>query len=130
MTRERHCKPAPPRNDVMTDDPRYLEFFRLFQEEKFFEAHEVLEGLWRETRGAERDFYHGLIQLAASLVHYQKGNLAGAQELFRTASGYLAPYRPRFLGVNVEQVLRDFKRFLEAWSKHPEEPAEVPRLAA
>ena len=35
-------------------DPRYLEFFELFNREEFFEAHEVLEGLWRETEG-EKD---------------------------------------------------------------------------
>lgn len=108
------------------------EYLRLFREEKFFEAHEVLEALWRKTQGEEREFYHGLIQLAAALVHYQKGNLAGAQELFRTASAYLKPYLPGYQGQNVSKILEDFERFLKVWSEHPDEPKRaepfLPRL--
>ena len=112
----------------MTGDPRFLEFFRLFQEEKFFEAHEVLEGLWRETKGRDREFYHGLIQLAAALVHYQKGNLEGAKELFRTATAYLTPYLSHYQGVDLSEALKDFKQFLEIWSKHPGEPELAKKL--
>jgi hypothetical protein len=102
-------------------DSRYVEYFRLFQEEKYFEAHEVLEGLWRETKDKKRDFYHGLIQLAAALVHFQKGNLHGAKELFRTASRYLKPYLPRYEGVFLSKVLKDYEAFLEVWSQAPQE---------
>ncbi len=104
-------------------DPRYLEFFRLFEKEKFFEAHEVLEDLWRETQGEKREFYHGLIQLAALLVHFQKGNLTGAKELFRTASGYLEPYRPDYESLPVSKILEDFKNFLALWSRDPKNPS-------
>ena len=114
-------------------DSRYLEFFRLFAEEKFFQAHEVLEGLWLETKGGPQDFYQGLIQLAAALVHFQKGNLSGAKELLRTASDYLKPYEPHFQGVEVSRVLKDFRKFLEVWSEHPGNPLfakkYLPRVA-
>lgn len=113
---------------AMTTDSRYLDYFRLFQEEKFFEAHEVLEGLWRQTQGEEREFYHGLIQLAAALVHFQKGNLKGAEELFRTASRYLKPYPPDYQGVRISKVLQAFREFLKAWSKAPDEPSIAKRL--
>jgi len=104
-------------------DPRYREYFRLFEKGKYFEAHEVLEGLWRQTRGKEREFYHGLIQLAAALVHFQKGNLKGAKELVRTSSQYLRPYPSRYQGVRIMKALKDFNRFLEVWSKHPDNPS-------
>ncbi len=107
---------------ALTLDPRYLQYFELYRQEKFFEAHEVLEGLWRETKGETRDFYHGLIQLAAALVHFQKGNLPGAKELFRTASGYLKPYLPSYEGVALSQVSKEFETFLEVWSKNAEKP--------
>ena len=104
-------------------DPRYLQYFRLLQEEEFFEAHEILEGLWRETKGREREFYHGLIQLAAALVHFQRGNLTGAKELFQTASGYLKSYLPHYQGVNLSKALEDFKHFLKIWAENPEGPS-------
>lgn len=106
----------------MTNDARYLEYFHLFKEEKFFEAHEILENLWRETKGEDREFYHGLIQLAAALVHFQKANLKGTKELFRTASRYLQPYLPRYGGVHLSKVLKDFEAFLKVWSQSPGEP--------
>ncbi len=106
----------------MTEDLRYLYYFKSFQEEKFFEAHEILEGLWRETAGEKREFYHGLIQLAAALVHFQKGNLKGAKELFRTASGYFKPYLPEYEGVALSSIVGDFEKFLEIWSQHPDQP--------
>ena len=109
-------------------DPRYIDYFHLFEEGKYFEAHEVLEGLWRETKDETREFYHGLIQLAAALVHFQKGNLKGAKELFRTASSYLKPYRPRYEGVEISKVLRDFGKFLDVWSEDPDDPSIAKKL--
>ena len=104
-------------------DSRYLQYFNLFNQEKFFEAHEVLEALWRETKGSERDFYQGLIQLAASLVHFQKRNLTGGLKLFQTASAYLTPYLPHHEGVDLAGALQDFRAFLDAWSGHPDSPS-------
>ena len=109
-------------------DRRYFEYFRLFRKEKFFEAHEILENLWRETKGPEREFYQGLIQLAAVLVHYQRNNYPGAQELFRTASKYLGPYSPEHQGLDLKRILDDFSRFLEVWSQHSLEPMFAKKL--
>ncbi len=57
---------------------KYLEGIRLFNEEDFFECHEVLEELWSETLGAEKKFYQGLIQAAVALFHFGNENLGGA----------------------------------------------------
>ena len=80
-----------------TSDARpaeYLEFISLFNRGKFFEAHEVLELLWRREKGGERDFYHGLIQIAAAFVHIQKGTPEGGKKLLVTATQYLEKYLP------------------------------------
>jgi uncharacterized protein len=45
---------------------------QLFNEERFWESHEVLEQIWRDSRGGERDAIQGLILTAAAFVHYQK----------------------------------------------------------
>ncbi len=100
----------------------YLEYLRLYQEENFFEAHEVLEDLWRQTHDEDRKFYQGLIQLAATLVHFQRENLAGTQKLFKTASQYLEPYAPRHKDLDLDKILRDFQKFIEVWEKDPAHP--------
>lgn len=53
---------------------------QLFNSERFWEAHEVLEGLWRRLTGVEKSVVHGLILLAAAYVHLQRAEL----EVFRS----------------------------------------------
>src|SRR4030095_16336422 len=48
----------------------------LFNNEKYWKTHEVLEGIWKHTQGDERDLLNGIILVAAALVHYQKEELA------------------------------------------------------
>jgi hypothetical protein len=92
-------------------DPRLKEFVRLFNEEKFFDAHEVLEDLWLETEGELKDFYKGLIQCAVAFVHLQRGNLRGAIKLYTTASGYLRRYLPECEQINTEKLMNEFVAF-------------------
>lgn len=73
----------------MTDNPRYLAGVLLFNEQEFFEAHEVWEDLWAESHGDTRRFYQGLIQAAVGLCHFANGNLRGALKLYRTSHGYM-----------------------------------------
>ena len=46
---------------------------RLFNEERFWECHEVLEQAWHVSNGVERDAIQSMILTAAAFVHYQKG---------------------------------------------------------
>ena len=67
--------------------PQYLEGLRLFNEQEFFECHDVIEELWSEIVGDERKFYQGLIQVSVALFHFGNGNLfqSGAtRDLTRT----------------------------------------------
>ena len=43
-----------------------------FNDEKYWECHEVLEGVWKKTHEGEKDLVQGIILIAAALVHYQK----------------------------------------------------------
>lgn len=74
-------------------DPHYLAYFDCFNQQLFFEAHEVLEKLWLPARH-ESDglFYQGLIQFAGAFVHVQKGRVQPAAALLRLARGNLIRY--------------------------------------
>lgn len=74
-------------------DPRYAGYFALFNRQKFFEAHDVLEDLWLPDRhGANGNFFKGLIQLAGAFVHLQKNRLRPAAALFQLAQASLEKY--------------------------------------
>lgn len=57
-----------------------------------FQAHEVLEGTWKATTGAERVLWQGLAQLAVGLTHAQRGNATGAAALLDRGAKRIAPF--------------------------------------
>ncbi len=56
-----------------TIDEAVTEGVELFNQERFWECHEVLEQAWRAAKSRERDTIQGLILTAAAFVHFQKG---------------------------------------------------------
>lgn len=112
---------------VITHDPLYLEYFDLFKQKKFFECHEVLEELWLRDASSSRDFYKGLIQLAAALHHVTKGNKSGAQYLHESSFRYLKTYQPSHLDLDLSRLIRDFEvYFNHVFSGNLKQP--VPEL--
>jgi len=105
------------------DDPRVREFVRLFNQEEFFEAHEVLEDLWQDHTGPDRAFYQGLIQVAVALEHCRRGNLPGARGVLESAHRRLDPYRPAHGGFDLESLLEGAARHIEGAGTGP-----APRL--
>jgi hypothetical protein len=98
-------------------DPRYTGWFTCFNRAEYYEAHDVLEHLWLQTRDANYAFYKGMIQLAGAFVHLKKQHerpwhpkdgtrLRPASRLFALAFQNLAPFRPAHLRLDVEATCR------------------------
>src|SRR5437899_872039 len=68
------------------------EGLRCFHSGAFFEAHEHWESVWLVAQEPEKTFLQGLIQVAASFHHFQRGNLAGTASLLRSALRRLDVY--------------------------------------
>jgi predicted metal-dependent hydrolase len=115
-------------------DARYLAYFECFHQERFFDAHEVLEALWLEDRaGGNGGFYKGLIQLAGAFVHLQKSRPGPAAALFRLAEFNLRRYPSVHEGLDVAAVLnlaQQWREDLETgrYETHPLGPARRPQL--
>jgi predicted metal-dependent hydrolase len=105
-------------------DARFRQAIELFNRREFFACHDVLEELWNETLGEEREFYQGLIHAAVALFHFGEGNLGGARKMYGSAVRYLLPYRPRYFGVELEQFLNKLQLcFAELLQPHDAYPA-------
>ena len=89
-------------------DPLYVEGIEKFNACDYYESHEIWEELWTEYRGTSRTFYQGLIQAAVALYHFGNGNIRGARKLHRSVHGYLEPFAPRHLGLDVTAFLAAF----------------------
>jgi hypothetical protein len=98
-------------NGVMPDyDPRYLAGILFFNDEDYFEAHEVWEDLWAESHGDDRRFVQGLIQAAVGLFHFGGGNLGGAVKLYRTSRDYMQPCGSPFWGLDSDGFWKQMER--------------------
>ncbi len=65
-----------------------------FNQGRFFECHETIEEIWLREVGPVKNFYKGLIQIAAGLLHIGRGNYRGCVRLLETGSRYIEPYGP------------------------------------
>jgi predicted metal-dependent hydrolase len=74
-------------------DAHYLGYFKCFNAQLYYEAHDVLEELWlADKHGPRGNFYKGLIQFTGAFVHLQKERLGPAGKLFQLALNNWAPY--------------------------------------
>jgi predicted metal-dependent hydrolase len=89
-----------------SSEPAELERgLELIDNEAYFEAHEVLEDLWRAAPADERDFFQGLVHVAVAWHHARGGNRPGFERQLVKARRRLAPYAPAHNGVEVEDLL-------------------------
>jgi predicted metal-dependent hydrolase len=106
-------------NPTSSPFPRpFLDFVACFNRGEFWEGHEVLEGPWRGTRS---DFYKGLILYASAFVHVQRRNPSGVLAQLRKTERHLVPYRPSYLGLDLEAVLEHAARAAEMVGRTPVE---------
>src|ERR1700675_896631 len=94
----------------------------LFNRQAFFECHEVLEELWKPTRGPRRLFLQSIIHLAVAFYHHQQRNPAGADRQLRKGLKKLAGYLPEHEAINTEKLYREALTFLEGGTASNEFP--------
>lgn len=89
----------------------YLHGISLFNAAQFFEAHEVLEDVWRAAPAPERKFLQGLIQVAVALVHFSRGNQVGCRSVMERARRNLSAYPAAYGGLD----LHSLRSSLDQW---------------
>lgn len=94
-------------------DERFYRGLEDFNNQRFFEAHEVLEDLWHEYREMDRTFIQGLIQIAAAFYHLQSLNLKAAVSQFTKGNEKLTHFLPLYKGVSVVKLLEDVGKNLQ-----------------
>ena len=105
-------------------DP-YLEGIRLFNAGEFWHAHEQWEICWRTAAEPDATFYKGIIQAAAALVHWQKGNSRGLRRNWEKGRPKLVALPMRLQGLDIRALIADMDRFVIAGGP----PEGLPRLA-
>jgi len=124
--------------------PYYRAFFHCWNEQQYYEAHDVLEQLWLNSESPDADFFKGLIQAAGAFVHLQKHfehpshakhsrRLPPAVRLFRLAQRNLASFAPWHHALDVAalcQLLSGYADKIVAsdYTINPWSPETAPKL--
>ncbi|MEN8232311.1 MAG: DUF309 domain-containing protein [Thermodesulfobacteriota bacterium] len=64
----------------------------LWEQELYFEMHELLENIWNSAEGDERKALQGLIRAAGMKIHAENGNTRAAVTMGRKAQAALQNY--------------------------------------
>lgn len=106
----------------------YLAGIELFNEQRYYEAHEAWEDIWRESQGDVRLFYQGLIQAAAALLHYDRNNLVGTKLCMTNALKKLDTLGTEFMSLQVASFSQQLREFvIDAW--HYDEQSRLALLS-
>ena len=126
------------------DNRYYRGFFQCWNEQRYYEAHDVLEQLWLKTKSEDANFFKGLIQAAGAFVHLQKQfqhpthpkhsrRLSPAVRLFRLAERNLKQFAPVRHGLDVAALRSNLCAHAEIivasrYEVNPWSPEVAPKL--
>ncbi|MCX8061663.1 MAG: DUF309 domain-containing protein [Anaerolineales bacterium] len=80
---------------------------QLFNEGKFFEAHEHLELAWRAESSLKRYLYIGILQAGVAYYHIQRRNYRGALKVIARSRRWLNLLPQWCGGVNIGKLRED-----------------------
>jgi predicted metal-dependent hydrolase len=128
----------------IANHPFYRAYFRCWNEQRYYEAHDVLEQVWLNTDTGDDNFFKGLIQAAGAFVHLQKNfehpthakhrrRLRPAVRLFELAEKNLSLFAPQHHALDVAallDLLRSTREKIVAadFKTNPWSPQNAPKL--
>ena len=101
----------------------------LFNNKKWYEAHDAFEEIWNGLNGDERQIIQGILQVSVSQFHLSKGNLNGAMILLGEGLGRIKSRVSVDLGLDLFSFCKSLEVLLEKLhSKVPLSNDDVPFL--
>ncbi|MFM7456451.1 MAG: DUF309 domain-containing protein [Vulcanococcus sp.] len=103
-----------PDEQPLMSDPRFGQAVDLFNAGEWYACHDGFEELWHECQGPSRRALQGILQIAVSQLHLQRGNLRGATVLLGEGLGRLQAYGPVQLGLDLDHLRQGAQALLRA----------------
>ncbi len=109
------------------DSDQYVRGITLFNNAKFFDAHEALEDVWRAAPPENKKFLQGLIQVAVAFHHYSTGNRVGMRSVLERAIRNLGEPSGGFGQIQLAALLQSLGQWRQALDNNSALPA-LPRI--
>jgi uncharacterized protein len=85
-----------------------------FNDERFWECHEILEGVWKKTFEGEKDLVQGIILVAAAFVHYQKNENEICLSILERATKKLGSSSGKYYDVDVDSLQNKVLKIIDS----------------
>ena len=101
----------------------------LFNNQKWYEAHDAFEDIWNNLVGDERQIVQGILQVSVSQFHLNKGNMNGAMILLGEGLGRIRNRRSEDLEIDLILLCGCLESLLnKLHTKTPLNQSDVPFL--
>ncbi len=90
--------------------PKAIEGLELFNQGRYWLAHEALEAAWRAETGPIRELYRGVLQAGVVYLHISRRNYAGAMKVYKRSQKWLTLWPETCRGIEIGQLQNDLQR--------------------
>lgn len=89
----------------MEKDKAIMRARELFNDERYWEAHEVLEYVWKNSTGTEKEILNGIILVAAAFVHDEKDEQDVCVSILQRAKRKLDRTSDKYYGIDMTKIV-------------------------
>jgi uncharacterized protein len=99
--------------DFISPEDAVMSAVFLFNMERYWKSHEVLESVWKNSKGQTKNLLNGLILVDAAYVHLQKGENAIFFSILNRSLEKFKDYSEYFYDINMEILLKDIHKMIQ-----------------
>lgn len=99
--------------DSISPEDAVLSAVFLFNMERYWKSHEVLESVWKNSKGQTKNLLNGLILVDAAYVHLQKGENTIFFSILNRSLEKFKDYSEYFYDINMEILLKDINKMIQ-----------------
>jgi hypothetical protein len=98
----------------MEKDEAIRRAVELFNDEKYWGAHEALEGVWKSATGEEKSILNGIILVAAAFVHDEKDEPEICLSILQRARKKLEGATGKYHGINIDRIADQISKIINS----------------
>ena len=98
--------------EIKSFEDNFFNALNLFNNQKWYEAHDAFEDIWNTLDGDERQIIQGILQVSVSQFHLTKGNFNGATILLGEGLGRIKNRTNINLGIDLKSFCNCLEELL------------------
>lgn len=99
-------------SDFQSHEDAVMSSIFLFNMERYWKSHEVLESIWKDSKGQTKSLLNGIILVDAAYVHFQKGENDIFFSILNRSLEKFKDYSEYFYDINMKFFLKDINKIL------------------